>query len=198
MHQIHYFFHNLTNSTMLASKYGFFNALGPTVKLQPYDILCDETKNIDHVGNRRLTITMYINYEKYASAKTEMGRRAVATLIVETVASSFTPGGRFLRSGEGIDNFDIVERKEAIEWVHKSMARLLSEKTANECASLSIPHSLAEIKTRAALERDGKDIDGSLAALLLKQHHIFTSLANTEESNKKKGAKRKKRKSNTR
>jgi len=180
------------------------------VELESYDVVCDAGSNYsDHVGNRRLAITLSINCKKYMAAKTLSERKAISASVVETVSTSYRPGGRFRKCDKNNHWVD-VDRKQAVQWIYKSFQRIIAtpkipspdqqqsqqdvSSTNNESdAVVSSSTSLNNEATIAprqslllVLNPEDDTIDGQLAKLLLKQHHIFTALSEKAEGDQAK------------
>mmetsp|Transcript_26142 Transcript_26142/g.39565 ORF Transcript_26142/g.39565 Transcript_26142/m.39565 type:complete len:187 (+) Transcript_26142:38-598(+) len=148
------------------------------MELESFDVICDDAFLASHVGNRRISVTMSINCKRYLAAKTLSEQKSIAASVVDTVMSSYRPGGRFLKNDRN-NKLVAVDRKRAIKWTQKSFERMVSD---------ARPPAPDSVNSSAAAE--DKPIDAQLAKLLIKQHEIFTMLAekgkNKKEANKKK------------
>eukprot|EP00547_Thalassionema_nitzschioides_P016358 CAMPEP_0194252154 /NCGR_PEP_ID=MMETSP0158-20130606/26924_1 /TAXON_ID=33649 /ORGANISM="Thalassionema nitzschioides, Strain L26-B" /LENGTH=183 /DNA_ID=CAMNT_0038989495 /DNA_START=63 /DNA_END=611 /DNA_ORIENTATION=- len=148
------------------------------MELESFDVICDDAFLASHVGNRRISVTMSINCKRYLEAKTLSEQKTISASVVDTVMSSYRPGGRFLKSDRN-NRLVAVDRKRAIKWTHKSFERMVSD------ARPTPPDSVS-----SSTAAEDKPIDAQLAKLLIKQHEIFTMLAekgkNKKESNIKK------------
>mmetsp|Transcript_30704 Transcript_30704/g.46513 ORF Transcript_30704/g.46513 Transcript_30704/m.46513 type:complete len:136 (+) Transcript_30704:91-498(+) len=100
------------------------------VELQPRDVICDDLEYVNHVGNRRIIISISLYSKKCFEANTTSQKRAVAASIVDVVMTSYRPGGRFLKMDRH-RNFFVMNRKEAIQWTLRKMKRLLPTKTSS-------------------------------------------------------------------
>jgi len=194
------------------------------LELNSYDVICDGIGKIDHIGNRRLAITLSINCGTYMAAKSLSERKEIAASVVETVTSSYRPGGRFLKTDKN-KKWVAVDRKQAIQWVYKAFQRIVAPKAqkqkwldyyegAKECSALSmsastlIPVPSLSISTSLAMSvpdneisAEEEAIDAQLADLLLKQNRIFMSLSekgDAEETRKKPTGRKRKYKSTKR
>jgi len=176
------------------------------VDLESYDVVCDAGSNYsDHVGNRRLAITLSINCQKYMAAKTLSERKAISASVVDTVSTS---GGRFRKCDKNNHWVD-VDRKQAVQWIYKSFQRIIStpkipnqqqsqqDFSSNDSDDAAVSSSTSlnneEATTIASrqslllvLNPEDDTIDGQLAKLLLKQHHIFTALSEKAEGDQQK------------
>lgn len=171
----------------------------PVVSLESYDVVCDAagTCYSDHVGNRRLAITLSINCRNYMNAKTLSEKKAIAASVVETVSASYRPGGRFLKcDNKNNGNWIRVDHKQAVNWIYKSFQRIVSSaattkstssETSQEVTTTTEPVVSASSNTSPPRQSPPEDdtIDGQLAKLLLKQHHIFTTLSEKAEKEQK-------------
>lgn len=173
------------------------------IELQTYDILCDDVNKAEHIGNRRLMITMSMTFTKYADAPSIADKKAIAASVVDTVHSFYTPGGRFVKkNSEGIGALVVVEDEEAIEWVYKSLEYLISgNKDSSSAPRNRVSGSTTQLKPLHRLESraiSGKDqdepMDESLANLILKQHELFTAISNAADEQEKPRKKRRKSK----
>lgn len=139
--------------------------------LQSFDVLCDDLEHVHHVGNRRIMITIAMYCQKYADAKTISEQRSVAACVVDTVMSSYRPGGRFLRTDRN-NNWVSVDRRQAIKWTQRSFERILPEIKGGR----SYGEGLSATKD--------KQIDTRVAKILLRQNEIFTTLSENSKKQK--------------
>ena len=109
-------------------------------------------------------ITIAMHCQKYADAKTISEQRSIAACVVDTVMSSYRPGGRFLRTDRN-NNWVSVDRRQAIKWTQKSFERILPE--------IKGGRSYGE----GLLATSDKQIDTRVAKILLRQNEIFTTLS---------------------
>mmetsp|Transcript_28847 Transcript_28847/g.42574 ORF Transcript_28847/g.42574 Transcript_28847/m.42574 type:complete len:222 (+) Transcript_28847:116-781(+) len=103
-----------------------------SLELRSYDVVvCNgSVGKFDHVGNRRLAVTLSIHCGTYMAARLISERKFIAGAVVDIVTTSYRPGGRFLKMDHKKNQLVAVDRDQATQWVYKAFQRLVAPKVS--------------------------------------------------------------------
>lgn len=138
-----------------------------------YDVICGRGKEcFEHVGNRRYRVTIDINLNRYAEAKTKLQKSVIVMSIVDQVKGN-SPFGGFIKKDSATGKWYRVTDNLAREKVGQSLREALLQLN---------PQTYIEKKIARAQMRARKKKEAASAALhsLRKRQQAKSSLSMAE------------------
>lgn len=106
--------------------------------IQQLDVLCcEKINNPKSDGNRRFAALLAMSCREYVATKSISERKNIVGSVVNSfILHSRAPGGRFLKSTPVSNEYIVISRREAVEWVYKELQQVLRGDTGIPSPSL--------------------------------------------------------------